>query len=54
MMLISPVCCQISGLQQLLLGFSGFLQATEVLNLRPCDCEASGDMMKVRIVKLIS
>ena len=37
-----------------LMGFSGFLQATEVLNLRPCDCEASGDMMKIRIVKLIS
>ena len=33
-----------------LLGFSGFLRATEVLNLRPCDCELSGDMMKIHIL----
>ena len=33
-----------------LLGFSGFLRAKEVLNLRPCDCELSGDMMKLCIL----
>ena len=33
-----------------LLGFSGFLRATEVLNLRFCDSELSGDMMKIRIL----
>lgn len=27
----------------------GFLRATEVLNLRPCDCEVSAEMMTVRI-----
>ena len=33
-----------------LLGFSGFLRISEVLNLRPCDCEVSEEMIKVRIV----
>ena len=32
-----------------LLGFSGFMRIDEVLNLRPCDCEVSANMMKVRI-----
>ena len=32
-----------------LLGFSGFMRAAEVLELRPCDCIISGEMMKIRI-----
>jgi len=32
-----------------LLGFSGFMRAVEVLELRPCDCIVSEKMMKIRI-----
>ena len=32
-----------------LLGFSGFLRFNELINLRPCDCSISGEMLKIRI-----
>ena len=32
-----------------LLGFSGFMRAAEVLELRPCDCILSKEMMRIRI-----
>ena len=32
-----------------LLGFSGFLRFNELINLRPCDCAISGEMLKVCI-----
>ena len=33
-----------------LLGFSGFLRFSELINLRPCDFTVSDDMMKIKIL----
>ena len=33
-----------------LLGFSGFLRFSELINLRPCDFKVSDDMMKIKIL----
>ena len=34
-----------------LLAFSGFLRSSELVELRPCDCSADAQMLKINIVK---
>jgi len=34
-----------------LLSFAGFLRSSELVELRPCDCMATSQMLKINIVK---
>ena len=49
--------CSLSNLRLVtacLLSFAGFLRFDEMINLRPCDFALSQEMLKIRIVRLIS